>query len=528
MGIRNPFQATSDQKEVIETTIVDDSVPDPVIVNNGTIRDQQDMTRLGKQQELKRNFRFISILGFTVTLMSTWESMLVASTFGLIDGGFAGLIWVYLGTFCGFFAVVCSMAEMASIAPTSGGQYHWVSEFAPRSMQRFLSYMVGWVSMLGWQTGTASAAFLAGTIIQGLLALNKDTYVPERWHGTLFVIALSGFAIFFNTYGASRLPTLEGLVLILHIFGFVAILVPLWVLATPNTPTQVFTEFVNGGGWSSVGAACVVGQISPVYAFVGPDSAAHMAEEVKDASKIIPRCMVWTAIINGIMGFVMLVTFCFCMTDVEAALGTATGYPFLEVFYQVTGSKGGATAMACIIVVLIVCASISILATASRQTFAFARDEGLPYSKFFAHVNPRWQLPLNSIMVSFVVTVLLSLINIGSTAAFNAIASLSVVSLFTGYIMSIGCYTWKKLTHQPLPPSRWSMGRIGPAVNIFALLWLAFAIIMAFFPIATPVTPETMNWAILVYGAVVIFAVGAFFVRGRKAYSGPVVLIKQN
>lgn len=40
-------------------------------------------------------------------------------------------------------AVVASMAEMASICPTSGGQYHWVSEFAPPSAQRFLSYITG-------------------------------------------------------------------------------------------------------------------------------------------------------------------------------------------------------------------------------------------------------------------------------------------------------------------------------------------------------------------------------------------------
>ena len=27
--------------------------------------------------------------------------------------------------------------------PTAGGQYHWVSEFAPESLQKGLSYLVG-------------------------------------------------------------------------------------------------------------------------------------------------------------------------------------------------------------------------------------------------------------------------------------------------------------------------------------------------------------------------------------------------
>lgn len=47
--------------------------------------------------------------------MSTWETQLTASTFGLINGGLAGLVWMYLVTFVGFLCVIGSMAEMASM-----------------------------------------------------------------------------------------------------------------------------------------------------------------------------------------------------------------------------------------------------------------------------------------------------------------------------------------------------------------------------------------------------------------------------
>merc|ERR1712000_457086 len=65
----------------------------------------------------------------------TWRS---STRIGLINGGTAGLIWMYLVAWIGFLAVNTSMAEMASMAPTSGGQYHWVSEFAPRKYQKFM------------------------------------------------------------------------------------------------------------------------------------------------------------------------------------------------------------------------------------------------------------------------------------------------------------------------------------------------------------------------------------------------------
>lgn len=92
--------------------------------------------------------------------------------------------------------------------------------------------------------------------------------------------------------------------------------------------------------------------------------------------------------LNGALGFIMLVTYCFCLgNDVGELLGTKTGYPFIQVFYNVTGSAGGATAMSSILIVMTVCSCISNVATASRQLFAFARDGGMPFSPFLAHVG---------------------------------------------------------------------------------------------------------------------------------------------
>lgn len=101
--------------------------------------------------------------------------------FALGNGGTAGLIYIYIVVTVFFFFINISMGEMASMAPTAGGQYHWISEFAPRSKQKILSYFIGWLSSLGWQSGVTICSFLAATEIQGLIVLNSDTYVYERW-----------------------------------------------------------------------------------------------------------------------------------------------------------------------------------------------------------------------------------------------------------------------------------------------------------------------------------------------------------
>jgi len=117
-------------KEPFQQAYSADSL-DPVD-SSRAYNDQADMKRLGKKQEFKRNFRFLATLGFATIFTSTWEFILVATSSGLINGGFGGLIWEFVWTFCGMSTVVLSLAEMASIAPTAGGQYH-VSATTSRS-----------------------------------------------------------------------------------------------------------------------------------------------------------------------------------------------------------------------------------------------------------------------------------------------------------------------------------------------------------------------------------------------------------
>lgn len=88
-----------------------------------TYEDQADMRRLGKKQELRRNFRFTSILGFVAIAMGTWEVILSATAAGLTNGGTGGMVWMFVGSYFCFGTIVLSLAEMSSMAPTAGGQY---------------------------------------------------------------------------------------------------------------------------------------------------------------------------------------------------------------------------------------------------------------------------------------------------------------------------------------------------------------------------------------------------------------------
>ncbi|KAJ3495681.1 hypothetical protein NLG97_g3225 [Lecanicillium saksenae] len=498
------------------------------LIKYGNEDDKRDMARMGKIQEMRRNFKSITVLGFCAILMCSWESLLSTASLALTNGGSAGLIYTWLIAWAGFNAVYASMAEMASVAPTTGGQYHWVSEFAPPGYQAFLSYVVGWLGVLGWQTLVTSIAFQAGTEIQGLLALNYDTYVFQRWHGTMFVIAIIIFAFIFNTLLASRLNLVEGAILVIHIFGFFCMLVPLWVLA-PRTPSRIVWTQFHDGGWNSTGLSTLIGLITSVLPLLGADASVHMAEEVQDAARTLPQSMMWSINLNGLMGWLTAITFCYCIGDLDEVLKTKTGYPFIQVIFNVTKSYPATNFLTSIVLLMATFSCVTILASASRQMFAFGRDKGLPGSSWLSQVHPTLGVPVNAVVVSTVISVLLSLINIGSTVAFNSLVSLGSGTLMVSYIVCIGCFIWRRHRGEAIPPAKFSLGVWALPVNLIAICYLSLVFIIAFFP-AQPLPmlkAESMNWSSLIFTVVVLWAMAYYFIWSRHVYEGPVTFVRR-
>lgn len=108
-----------------------------------TSADAANMRRMGKDQQLVRRFRVLSMASFVAVATAAWEFTIFNVTAGLTNGGLPVLAYSLMWNFLGFTPIYLSMAEMASMAPIAGAQYHWVSEFAPESMQRGLSYLTG-------------------------------------------------------------------------------------------------------------------------------------------------------------------------------------------------------------------------------------------------------------------------------------------------------------------------------------------------------------------------------------------------
>ena len=111
------------------------------------------------------------------------------------------------------------------------------------------------------------------------------------------------------------------------------------------------------------------------------------AEEIRDASITLPKAIMWSVVINAILGFIMAITLIFTLGDIDSLFASVTRQPFIQLFYNATQSYGGTNAMTAIVVILLAACCVSEVATASRQLWSFARDQGLPGSSWLSKVR---------------------------------------------------------------------------------------------------------------------------------------------
>lgn len=141
-------------------------------------------------------------------------------------------------------------------------------------------------------------------------------------------------------------------------------------------------------------------------------------------------------------------------------------------------------------------------------------------------MNRKYDMPFNAIYLSTLISIILSLVSLGSSLAFSIITSLSLLALMSTYSLSIGCVLLRRLRGPALPHARWSLGRWGLPVNLLAVVYSAFIVLMSCFPAGQAPAAADANWAPAIWGAVVLLSVVAYVFHGRKHFTPPVMFIE--
>lgn len=112
----------------------------------------------------------------------------------------------------------------------------------------------------------AGGGYLVGTQIEAVIQLNNPNYVPQRWEGRLLFWAAVALAVLINTVFGKLLPPIEATMLVIHVLGFFAVLVPLvYVRPFPYIPPM--TSLFGAGYALEIPLSPVMiqatGQLSP-------------------------------------------------------------------------------------------------------------------------------------------------------------------------------------------------------------------------------------------------------------------------
>jgi choline transport protein len=113
----------------------------------------------------------------------------------------------------------------------------------------------------------------------------------------------------------------------------------------------------------------------------------YVGDEVKNVRTRVPYSMIFSTLTNAIMQWAFIICLLFTIGDADKVASSPTGLPIIEVYYQATGSKAATNVFVLMSAFIIFFALFNVFASASRLTWAFARDHGLPFPHVFSAVS---------------------------------------------------------------------------------------------------------------------------------------------
>ncbi|WVQ81749.1 hypothetical protein IAT38_003874 [Cryptococcus sp. DSM 104549] len=476
------------------------------------------LEEMGYKEELTRSLGMVSVLGLSFAIMAVPFGTSTTLNIALTDGGPVTILWGWVFVSLVSLCIASSLAEICSVFPTSGGVYYWAAMLSTPKYSAFASYLTGWLGTVGNWTVTASITFGGSQLILAAATLYHEDYVPTAWQTCLVYWGALVCSLLINIFFYRHLDMLN--TVCLYWTGASIIVTLLAMADTRNSGEYAFTHFdAEFSGWPAAWS-WFVGLLQAAYTLTGYGMVASLCEEVKEPVREVPKAMVLSVAAAAVTGLVYLLPINFVLPhDIEALLNVQSLQPMPLLYKTVTGSPGGALGLLFLILGIWVFACIGSLTAASRCTWAFSRDGGIPASGWWKKVNERFGIPVNSLILSTVVCALLGLIYLGSSAAFNAFTGVATICLGCSYAFPVLCSLLRK--RKIVAKAPFSLGKFGYAINIITVVWITFSIILFCMPTAIPVTPTSMNYASVVFAGFSFIAALWYVVSARKHYHGP-------
>ncbi|KAJ5917488.1 hypothetical protein N7466_011042 [Penicillium verhagenii] len=483
------------------------------------------LARMGYQSELPRNLSMLSILGLSFAIMAAPYGLSTTLYITLDDGLSVTIIWGWVFVTLISLAIAASLAEICAVYPTAGGVYYWSAMLSTRRWAPLMSFIDGWLTLVGNWTVTLSIIFGGGQLILSAINLWDEDFVATPWQTVLMFWAVLLVCVLINIFCSRYLDLINKVCIFWTAASVVVILIVLLTMADDglNSGEFVFAHYDSSeSGWPA-GWAFFVGLLQAAYTLTGYGMVASMCEEVQNPHREVPKAIVLSVAAAGVTGLLYLIPVLFVLPSDAAGLkmlrNVASGQPIGTVFKIATGSAGGGFGLLFLILGIMMFAGVGSLTAASRCTYAFARDGAIPGFKLWRRVNKKLDVPVWAIILSAVVDGLLGLIYFGSTAAFNSFTGVATICLSTSYGLPILISMIRG--RKDVRNSGFSLGRFGYAINAITIAWIVLAVVIFCMPYTLPTTSTSMNYASVVFAGFAAISIVWYFAYARKHFTGP-------
>ncbi|HEY8588668.1 MAG TPA: amino acid permease, partial [Naasia sp.] len=415
------------------------------------------------------------LLGFAV--ISATTAVFSGFGFGLATAGPA-FVWTFPIAVAVFFLWALIAADLVSKIPLSGYAYQWTSRLVSPSA----GWFTGWAGLIGFISGFTGVAFVMSGYVGSLLGIEMTTPL-QIWISVAIVL----FCVLINVYGVRLATALNnigvGLELVVTIGATAFVAIVAFFVSGEHQPI----EFLFSAGEAPVSpyiAVWLTSSLGCIFGLLGVEAAADIAEETKDARRVIPRTMFMALGVSAIVEFFMYVVYLLAIKDPAALAGSAS--PIADIIGAQVSPLFAKIVVAIAITNILVCVLANML-VATRLMYAMARDNMLPFSSPLRHVSAGHKTPSRAVWATGILSLALLLTAFVSVEAFAFILGMSALGYFTVYVLTTtGLLVAKRRGRIPAgEPGTFDLGRWRTAVYViglvaFSLVLLALLLLPAF------------------------------------------------
>lgn len=288
-------------------------------------------------QPTRKQFGPFTLFALAFTICNSWTSVSGTLQLALYEGGVPALVYGIIAATLIFICIGASLAELASVYPTAGGQYHYASILAPAGWERGLSYTAGLVTVFSW---IAICAAIAMQYITALASVYHPTYMAVV---LLRVVTYRWRSVTVDSWLRVRRMLTYTVVETFSLFlvNFICYL----ARSKPKASNEVvWVDYTNVTGWPD-GISFLAGMSSLCFMYCGLDAATHMAEECTGPKRTVPKIIMATIAMGFIAGFSYTMAVVHAIPDPEALInspGRVDTYMMIVTFPSMYRSWAGA------------------------------------------------------------------------------------------------------------------------------------------------------------------------------------------